>query len=126
MKEIEMLLKPRYEVIADYPNSVLKVGSIVEIKGDAPFDVIQYYGCSRYPHLFRKLQWWEKRKPEEMPEYLKDEHGEIWRVREYTKSNVVFLFKNFVDRDFPYGDHDLYYLLPATESEYTLYINNQK
>ena len=65
----EKLLQPRFEVIADYPKSIFKVGEIIQGKfllcdPDGP----KY---SDYPHLFRKLPWWEKRERSEMPMYLK-------------------------------------------------------
>ena len=60
-KDIQELLKPRYKVIADYPDSVFIVGEILR---NPTYE-------SKYPHLFKKLEWWEDRKPEEMPKYLK-------------------------------------------------------
>lgn len=126
--ETQELLKPRYKVIADYPQNNFPVGYIfpayeVEVdKVGQQFIDIELKVMAKYPHLFRPLQWWEERKPEEMPDWLKDAHGEVWRVREYTKSNVVYLLKNFKDNDSPYGDHDLYGLSPASKEEY----DNQK
>jgi len=76
----EQLLKPRYEVIADYPFNPYKIGDIIETIGDTMAVVYvkiihtKYLTDSRnldsYPHLFRKLNWWEKRKAEDMPKRL--------------------------------------------------------
>ncbi len=63
------LLKPRFEVIADYPKSIFKIGEItngtdlIYCDPDGP----KY---SDYPHLFRKMNWWEKRNIEDMPKKL--------------------------------------------------------
>lgn len=69
----EELLKPRYKVIADYPCAILEVGQIINTYESAMAYVTESEkACLKdYPHLFRLLQWWEDRKPEEMPEYVK-------------------------------------------------------
>ncbi len=72
----EDLLNPRYKVIADYPRSEhyenVKVGEVIDAW--KPNKVIQrnftdFY--DKFPHLFQKLEWWEERKIEDMPMYLK-------------------------------------------------------
>jgi len=75
----EKLLLPRFEVIADYPNANYKVGDILEMKA---FTSNKYFHNSddifvgnfftqadleNYPHLFKKIKWWEHRKAEDMP-----------------------------------------------------------
>ena len=81
----EELLKPRFEVIADYPFNPYKIG---EIAKDSNYDSIlqtktiytnefgetveQSNFCNaesfeKYPALFRKINWWEKRNKEDMP-----------------------------------------------------------
>lgn len=78
----EELLKPRIEVIADYPNSPFAVGDILLFeKSDSVFGWYLREGydegiCTaimfeNYPHLFRQLPWHEKRELEDMPEYVK-------------------------------------------------------
>jgi len=69
----EQLLKPRFEVIANYPDSNLSIGDVLTKN-------LSVYGTGNpqefvrnpmdYPHLFRKLNWWEKRTKEEMPKRL--------------------------------------------------------
>ena len=60
------LMTPRYVVIADYPGNVLEIGSIVEVyPGKTQLEFIE-----KYPHLFRKMNWWEKRTEEQMPKKL--------------------------------------------------------
>lgn len=69
------LLKPRFEVIADYPDSEFKVGEIEDrdwmkyVNGEDETDGI-LWKISDFPHLFRKLNWWEHRKVEDMPKKL--------------------------------------------------------
>lgn len=64
----EQLMKPRFEVIADYPypknHYYYNVGDIIEC------DIDRHHYWSQYPHLFKKLNWWEHRKAEEMPKRL--------------------------------------------------------
>lgn len=82
--EIEELLKPRYKVIAEYPQGFFKEGEIVYTFCDAksPYRtwyisteengrVWQHGSCEKYPKVFKKLEWWEERKETDMPEYVK-------------------------------------------------------
>lgn len=71
---MEDLLKPRFEIIADYPNNDFgKVGTIIDrdwrLEGGNNSGIAK---ISDYPNIFRKLNWWEKREESEMPMYLKD------------------------------------------------------
>jgi hypothetical protein len=129
----EELMKPRYKVIADYPLSRFIIGSIVEgqkgrfdewffeINGkELPFDITQY------PHLFKKLEWWEERKLEEMPQYVKEFNslykiGEVIKVAEWNMGDEepnIPCFRDETDNSFTWvrGFH------PATEEEYNAYI----
>lgn len=63
----EELMKPRFEVIGDYPGLSYNVGDIIEILIDDSYGIID---MGIYPHLFRKLNWWELRKIEDMPKKL--------------------------------------------------------
>ena len=125
-------MKPRYLVIADYPNSIYKIGRILEQ------DDLQYFNYdhfNKYPHIFRPLQWWEQRKPEEMPEFVKftaDYMGftkvEVYRLENWGDQ----LEKGFI----PFRKSEDKYGLcavppyfnqiePATLSEYEAYKSNQ-
>lgn len=94
------LLKPRFEVIADYPFNPHEIGSIIESKTESLHQTTTTYWnefsenvkcenycpiCSfeKYPHLFRKLNWWEKRAKEDMPTKLiskADNKGSIFEI----------------------------------------------
>ena len=76
----EQLLKPRYEVIADYPFNPYQIGDLVQniantsvalyakINDTDHLSSIEYF--DKFPHLFRKLNWWENRKAEDMPKQV--------------------------------------------------------
>jgi len=65
--KIEELLKPRYKVVAEFPRMEdfegCEVDNIIVAEDNMWYE--------NYPHLFKKLGWWEDRKREDMPMYLK-------------------------------------------------------
>ena len=78
------LSKPRYEVINDYPNNKdFPLGIILEFERWNDFywqhEIEDCQGnrtylsdfFDMYPHLFRKMEWWENRETSELPEYVK-------------------------------------------------------
>ena len=86
---IKQLNTIRYKVIADYPNSRLEIGEILTKYKFESSDTGMYVyttnleiplrginikpdWAENYPHLFRKLEWWEDREVEDMPQYLKE------------------------------------------------------
>lgn len=78
------LLKPRFEVIAEYPKCVFKKGMIIKewhLEGwcidvnNNQSDILQLHNITPYPHLFKPLNWWEHRKVEDMPKKLKANFG---------------------------------------------------
>lgn len=81
---VDELLKPRYKVIADYPNASFKVGSVWET------DIAVHYAqmsdeldFDKYPHLFQKLHWAEERELGELPEYVKFNNQFCYKVIEW-------------------------------------------
>lgn len=131
MSNIEHLLVERYEVIADWPNSVFDVGSILSVpKYNYDKHIVRTeddrYGidistCDKYPHLFRRLHWSEKRELSEMPVFLKNTNtSRIYKILMWSIENSGIAFTP-VDHIFMFrvqGHH-----LPATETEYNNYIN---
>jgi hypothetical protein len=81
----EELLKPRYKVIADYPGNPHKVNEILEVDSMFEDDNKTF---PQYPHLFCKLEWWEERKSEDMPEYMKDADNEIVKVLKWSEHQM--------------------------------------
>jgi hypothetical protein len=101
----EELLKPRFEVIESYPyceKHKVFVGGIIS------FDYLddahnQYYNdngkrrtydeyYNGFPHLFKKLNWWEHRKIEDMPKKvmsLADDKKSIYEIEEWDMEILV-------------------------------------
>lgn len=115
-KSTEELLEPRYKVIADYPECPFEEGDILVNPTYEP----------QYPHLFQKLEWWEDRKPEEMPQYVKiqddDDNflpvqwGCVMKVEKWSNGFCYVEDGQCLDNtDFAYK--------PATEAEYQSYLN---
>jgi hypothetical protein len=117
----EELLKPRYKVIADYPGNVQTVGHIYKIIGNE--ESIQYW-CSekdKYPHIFKKMEWWEERNKKDLPEYLKSKDEKIGRVDKWKSNNDTTPYYAVVGR-FAW---DCRYFTPATKEEYEQYLSQQ-
>jgi len=116
----EQLMQPRYKVIADYPKSVHIVGRVYELNDESHY-LIEF---PKYPHIFRKLEWWEERDVKDLPEYVKvKNNGAIRKVIEH---NYLNLYNSCLIVENPEGSHKLFYehLAPATIEEYNQY-NNQ-
>jgi hypothetical protein len=115
MESIEELLKPRFKVIADYPGAAYTIGHIYE--GDLFDDTI--IKLSQFPHLFKKMEWWEERKPEEI-EYIKRNScnsGAMWvgKILEIKGDRFKCILQNgetMVGKFTPNQD------MPATRAEY--------
>lgn len=137
----EELLKPRYKVIADYPfnrhfplneifvlefkeerTHVSNTGepyALIEPKQGLPLAWMESE-FNQYPHIFKKLEWWEERKVEDMPQYVKFiDGGEVINLKDADiHYKYGFLLKNEI-HSFEYVD-----FLPATEQEYIDYQNS--
>jgi hypothetical protein len=97
------LLKPRFEVIADYPFNPYEIGNLVEniantsialyarINDTDHLSSIDFF--DKYPHLFRKLKWWERRSVEDMPKRLIckaiQDDTEIMEIQEWDMDIMV-------------------------------------
>lgn len=93
---IEHLLSPRFKVIADYPGSEFQLGITIEYGSypegeqgekclfvtlpELPLKEVWpnpsvFHEFEKYPRIFFPLSWWEDRKMEEMPKYLKSDRS---------------------------------------------------
>lgn len=119
-EQVDELLQPRYKVIAAYPGISYEIGKILQCAESEHGDV-NYY--KQYPHLFKRLEWWEDREVSEMPEYLKDtSDGIVYKVeyRERGTNNIEYRIGiSWISLHF--GTH----VKPATEQDYLNYKNNQ-
>lgn len=132
--DTETLLRNRVILLNDYPRCSYKKGSVF-IKTFHPDNETFYWELldhtndmqfdwpERYPHLFRKLQWWEERAESELPEYVKFYEPlpikeSIWKVHEWRfglKHPLIKTDCDIVWRELSIMD------LPATEKEYFEY-----
>lgn len=138
-QKIEELLKPRYEVIAPYPayrGHGIEVGDILTDPGDNECvrnqkgQAVVAFHWDMFPHLFKPLQWWEKRSASDFTLWLRDVgDGEVFRVMQYNDNGEVYVFKNVKpnrDGGMPVTRTHCKHFTPCTESEYTAYINSKR
>lgn len=127
----KQLLIPRVKCVLRYPDSRFPVGSILS-QDFEDHELYVYIDSNRkfwlicnpelYPEIFTPLPWWSDRKPEDMPKYLKDQAGV------YSKATWGVSMKLFT------SDGELWHITenvmsffePATEEEYTAYINQNQ
>lgn len=120
----EELMKPRCKAIAPDTSGNFEVGEIFYPEKNGSY---YFYGDNGkrcfapkyYPHLFRELEWWEDRNPEDMPEFIKDAtDGEvskpIWRQGKMKIGKRTWSIRNIV----------MCFYSPATEEEYLAHIKN--
>lgn len=128
----EQLMIPRYLIIADYPfNTDYPIGKIVLVPTDGYAEnenghPVFYCDFGKFPHLFRRLEWWEYRTAEEMPEYCVTHFDSIvfkiekwilsdsgnWKYETTSETTLKLLLFDFVDME---------NLTPATLEEYEEY-----
>lgn len=146
------LLKPRYEVISDFWDSPFKVGQIVNF--NLYSDGIGYKTCidgltlrglddfEKYPHLFRKLSWWEHISLEQLPMYVKLEkkpdNGSYWEVGAIMKVKQWGILSKDAEQGMKKYNYSKWYciieprhhynaaeLSPSNKTEYHQYIKQQ-
>lgn len=133
-EKIEQLMKPRYKVIADYPNQYYSTGHIVtELFCDDEYKDESFF--EQYPAIFKRLEWWEERTPEEMPEYVKlnpenttggPEVFKVMDVKQYA-DGIVICHTSPPDEISPFEQYvGANYFLPATEAEYNEYLTHSQ
>ncbi len=123
---VDELLLPRYKSVADFPGNILPIGHITTLKGTARAIKSSMEFFDKYPHLFQPIEWWEERKPEEMPEYVKEINslykiGEVIKVAEWemeSEDTDVPCFRDQKDNHFTWVRG----FVPATLEDYTEYL----
>lgn len=68
----EQLLKPRFQVISNYPESPFEIDEIIDgnILVTAPIGLNSPKYASDFPNIFKELKWHEYRTKEDFPEYV--------------------------------------------------------
>lgn len=115
----EQLLKPRWKVIADFPDSDYVVGNIEDrdwskyVNEEDETDGI-VWSISNFPHLFKELEWWEERAIEDLPDYVKYQKL-IYKAKDKFLASVRCEAHSFDGKGL---NADWGSCLPATEEEY--------
>lgn len=140
-ENIEMLLRPRYRVIADYPGCPFDVDEILVQDLNTVGEIfvnIHHVDHSRqdrnwigpdqigkYPHLFQPLAWYQDREVADMPQYLKSGY-EVYKVEHHFKmlshhddKTIYDQWSHFISTNGTSRNYIFY--LPATEAEYIQY-----
>lgn len=110
------LLKPRWLVINTYPGSNLPVGHIIE--RNFSMGLLQKQTLDKYANIFKKLEWYQERKKEDLPLYVRCIEG--CSVPTSGSSYKLFHEGSLYKNEFPCP---LSIMEPATEEEYLNYIN---
>ena len=125
----EQPMQPRYLCVSPtdshYPYSPFKIGDIITmnqiscngsncctINGVVYSDV----ALDKYPHLFRRLKWWEFRDEKDMPGYVKFQE-KVYKVIRYRKPNIIRIIDDFWKTEI-WQEIGEPYWLPATAEEY--------
>ena len=136
---VEELLIDRYIVTAPYPQSTFEVGDILYVYKFKTSSLGMYTYVTNperplqgsnakpeyvesMPHLFRKLNGWEERKVEDMPDYVK------WDVGIYpTWKKIMKVDKWNSNGSFDHENVTISVIncFPATEQQYNDYINSK-
>ncbi len=143
----EELLKPRYLAVGTgdnhYPDSPFNVRDAIELdkidKGKPStnwqYQYVRHDGVytmyqsefDEYPHLFKKLEWWEERTQKEIDDvfYVKSKSGNSFRktYKIDTRTKKITLFK--IEEDGLTTVTILDNWLPATQSEYEQFKKTQ-
>lgn len=135
--KVEELLKPRYKVIAPWPDADYEVGDIIQLT-DGGGECDEFYSTDEdgkflewerfyltFPHLFKKLEWHEERSKNDMPKYIRWTHPATKEVSFFEVfqwlSNSAGVYVADI-REYHLFIKDF---LPATEQEYNDYLKPQ-
>lgn len=127
----EELLKKRFKVTLDYPNSIYTVGQILQQHGQEYFNTAFF---EKYPYIFKELRWHEERAPEDMPKFVR--YSEYYLNHYHLDGefkNMIFKVDNWSNGH--YGikakgggiihGYEINFE-PADESEYNAFINQKQ
>lgn len=135
------LLKPRFKVMKDWPGRKdFEVGQIILLdkvfcNGSPMCEIEDCQGKRTYimaffemfTQEFKLVAWWEERKEWEMPEYVKGEDGNIYKVRYYEQYNFLWMESKTKEKVSTWAVNDkvMCFFEPTTETEYLNYIKQK-
>lgn len=125
VRTVEELMKPRVKCIANDTSGDFEVGEILYPDSDGFYYLYNDVGRWRlypeqYPHLFRRLEWWEERSPEDMPEYVKyASTGKVYKAIKYKNGNSIVQIMDDFWKIPMWNQLGEPYWIPATEQDYT-------
>jgi len=129
----EQLLSPRYEVVAEDTSKTFKQGDVFQFEKIYPYSG---YSCEfngrivapaffdKFPHLFKKLSWYERRPPDNMPEYVlwaESTDQEVSKVTEWDNKHSGMYAR--IDGGLVHPGTSC--LMPATIQDYETFINSK-
>jgi len=123
----EELLKPRYKVIAKYPESRFEVEEILtqwigsNFAGKNPYAILS--NPQEYPKVFKELHWWEDREIEDLPKYLKIDNS----IRKVIKWDLIYdkvIVTNLISQEERRNYIGIY--TPLSEEEYLQFTNHNE
>lgn len=127
MLSVEELLKPRWKVIADYPNSPFFIGQVFAIPNFDRQFTKDYWAAekNKFPNIFEPLPWWKDRDVNEFPEYLKvyyKERVEFHKVNQWLHMIGDQTVYEYFNKDGLQLRETTRGTDPATKEEYDAYL----
>lgn len=114
---VQELMKPRFKLIADYPGNSQPIGNVT-----TEIHTAEYF--RKFTANFQELKWWEERKPEEMPEFVKE--GDIVEMVEKWETRFSDIWMILSDQDaYRVTRNIMCFYEPAAESEYLSCLNTK-
>jgi hypothetical protein len=135
---VEELLRPRIKCMIRYPDSPFPVGAILEQDFEEQ-NIYHYHDSLKrhwtledpqlYPEVFKEMEWWEDRKVDEMPEYVIEEGGHVfktkWKEGAITENGQQPMRVEADDTDWLVIPNVMCFFQPATSTDYQAYINHE-
>jgi hypothetical protein len=146
--EAKELLKPRYKVIGLWPDCTVVIGGILikhnniddwlylpKTNSSYAMNGIRESAAKKYPHLFKRLEWWHERDVKDLPDYIgvKDDDTFLWvapvvrwdELRLNEQGLVTISFTN-LKGEYEEVTQGIWSTTPATKEEYEQYKSTQK
>lgn len=131
------LMKPRFKVVAMYPYCPWELNEILIPDEDeemvnpatgfvASSKVLSLSDIQLYPHLFRKLAWYEERDVKDMPEYVKIATTNFSELRPNGTIHKVTYWNMNDGANLDDYWYDFTEVLPATQHDYETFKNGTK